>query len=468
MTTSDSQTRTYRGSSVDELIPRIQRELGDDAIILRRREGLTGGVLGFFQRSFVEIDAVAGHPRVDLYDEEPSALPGAPVAEEGHALGAYVSEQLAALASVGPAPALPVAPSRAHGVNAPTEFRELPAAFAPTYESSAPPPDPHSPERPGTASSAPFTEMPVAPAREPSSGRPLDSFAAALASAESESPPPQPQRPHATRFSPPPEPWTVPAPERGPARAGAGIEKRLLAVGVSPGFARELIEGASAHVLPLAPGGGLKRGVRAALAQRIPVAPALPVRGAAIVVVGAGGSGKTSYCAALMRAYRRNAVLPARCATLSWSPERAGLHVMLTPHVMWPTPLSAPRAQRALRRVRGEGLLVIDTPRMSPADKAGIRELARLLGELAPERVVVALPATLGAAAAAQLLQALAPLGSNALAVTHTEETDQEGVAVEVACKFGLAPEYRLDRNRAGVWRVGLTDPNTLATRLLP
>ncbi len=392
MTTSDSETRTYRGSSVDELIPRIQRELGDDAIILRRREGLTGGVLGFFQRSFVEIDAVSGHPRVDVYDEEPI-----PVARVERSVGAYVTEQLAALAGTG-----------------------------------------------------------------------RTDFAEALASAESEPSPPPPQPKPPVQLATPPEPWTVPAPAHEPGRAGAGIEKRLLAVGMGAGFARELIEGASAHVLPLAPGGGLKRGVRTALAQRIPVAPALPVRGAAIVVVGAGGSGKTSYCAALMRAYRRNAVLPARCATLSWSPERAGLHVMLTPHVMWPTPLSAPRAQRALRRVRGEGLLVIDTPRMSPADKAGIRELARLLGELAPERVVVALPATLGAAAAAQLLQALAPLGSNALAVTHTEETDQEGVAVEVACKFGLAPEYRLDRNRAGVWRVGLTDPNTLATRLLP
>lgn len=456
--TTDSQERTYRGSSVDELIPRIQRELGDDAIILRRREGLTGGILGFFQRSFVEVDAVSGRPRVDVYDEEPTP----PAAERS--LGAYVSEQLAALAGAGPAePAqtLP-APSAAHDrspapassaapVRRPSARAEL--AELPIHARS-----------PG----AEFTELPVAPAREPTSGRPLDSFAAALASAESEPPPPpQPQSPPA-RFSTPPEPWSVPAPTREPGRAGAGIEKRLLAVGMSEGFARELIEGASAHVLPLAPGGGLKRGVRVALAQRIPVAPALPVRGTAIVVVGAGGSGKTSYCAALMRAYRRNAVLPARCATLSWSTERAGLHVMLTPHVMWPTPVSAARSQRALRRVRGEGLLVIDTPRMSPADKAGIRELARLLSELAPERVVVSLPATLGAAAAGQLLEALAPLGANALAVTHAEETDQVGVAVEVACKFGLAPEYRLDRGRSGAWRVGLTDPSALAERLLP
>ena len=42
-------TRTYRGSSLEEILPRIRAELGPDAVITRRREGLTGGVGGFFQ-----------------------------------------------------------------------------------------------------------------------------------------------------------------------------------------------------------------------------------------------------------------------------------------------------------------------------------------------------------------------------------------------------------------------------------
>ncbi|MGC2373807.1 MAG: hypothetical protein WA484_08030, partial [Solirubrobacteraceae bacterium] len=148
---SPSQAHVYRGSTVDELIPRIQRELGPDAIILRRREGLTGGILGFFQRSFVEIEAVPGGPRIDVYDEgegepagERSPAPGLPLLDipwsspapsypapapfyardpvardplepagvhaqsfaRGGALtahGAYVTEQLAALATAGPA-----------------------------------------------------------------------------------------------------------------------------------------------------------------------------------------------------------------------------------------------------------------------------------------------------------------------------------------------------------------------------
>jgi hypothetical protein len=50
-------TTTYRGRSLEELLPKIRAELGPDAIVLRRREGLAGGVGGFFQRPFVEVEA---------------------------------------------------------------------------------------------------------------------------------------------------------------------------------------------------------------------------------------------------------------------------------------------------------------------------------------------------------------------------------------------------------------------------
>jgi flagellar biosynthesis protein FlhF len=53
-------TRTYRGNSIEEIIPRIKAELGPDAVITRRREGLSGGVAGFFQKQFVEVEAHAG------------------------------------------------------------------------------------------------------------------------------------------------------------------------------------------------------------------------------------------------------------------------------------------------------------------------------------------------------------------------------------------------------------------------
>lgn len=251
-------------------------------------------------------------------------------------------------------------------------------------------------------------------------------------------------------------------------RAQAGVEKGLRRVGVSPDLARELIDGAAAHTLALAPRAGLAQAVRTTIAQRIPVAPPLPTRGAAIALVGAGGSGKTTCCAALLSAYRGGSTLPASFATLTRGDQREDLRMILAPRFVKPTTAGSTRALAALRRARNDGLLVIDSPRVSPADKAGIRSLALLLGELVPERIVVALPATLGAEAAAQLLTALRPLGANALAVTHLDETDQIGVAVEAACQFGLAPEYLLEGVPAGGWRLRRVDPPELASRLLP
>src|SRR5688500_7476679 len=52
-------TKTYRGRSLEELLPKVRAELGPDAVIVRQREGLTGGVGGFFQKRLVEIEAAA-------------------------------------------------------------------------------------------------------------------------------------------------------------------------------------------------------------------------------------------------------------------------------------------------------------------------------------------------------------------------------------------------------------------------
>jgi hypothetical protein len=62
-----SSVKTFRGRSLEELIPRIRGELGSDAIVVRSGEGLTGGILGFFQKRYVEVDARAplAHERPD-------------------------------------------------------------------------------------------------------------------------------------------------------------------------------------------------------------------------------------------------------------------------------------------------------------------------------------------------------------------------------------------------------------------
>src|SRR5919202_4089007 len=82
-----TDTKTYRGRTLEEVLPKIKAELGADAEIIRQREGLTGGVGGFFQRACVEVEARPGEPeppaapRLDAYDDEPAMPEPLPVFE---------------------------------------------------------------------------------------------------------------------------------------------------------------------------------------------------------------------------------------------------------------------------------------------------------------------------------------------------------------------------------------------------
>src|SRR3954454_22972913 len=79
-----NDTKTFRGRSLEDVLPQIKADLGPDAEIVRQREGLTGGVGGFFQRACIEAEARPGEepdvapepepglPRFDAYDDEPA------------------------------------------------------------------------------------------------------------------------------------------------------------------------------------------------------------------------------------------------------------------------------------------------------------------------------------------------------------------------------------------------------------
>jgi hypothetical protein len=474
--TADGEIRVYRGRSIDELIPRIEAELGADAIVVRRRRGLEGGIGGFFQRAFVEVEAKPGTPRIDIYDEGMGkpAMPSPRQPESASGLrseapampviprpaGAYVTDTLATIAAAGSPEPVVEDPPRPP-IELPTGFRELTPTSLPESQTEAP-------------------QESLA-----------DTFGAALAAAEQALPA------HAVTARPsPPAPTPPPLPDplgdeldmldRGigelrvarprvaavpsappGGRARRSIEQSMIGMGVSEELTGELIEAAIVHALPFAPRIGLAKAVHGALTARIPRTPLLPAQSATVAVLGPGGSGKTSCCAALLGAYRRAGTLPASCATITLVGEHAEPAMLLSPQIMEPEALTSTRARQALAQARAEGLLLLDMPPLSPADRSLIRQMANVLGEFAPDRVVVALPATLGARAAAQLLEALRPLRVSAMAITHADETDQIGVAVEAACRFGLAPEYLLDRGRV---RGGLTriDPTHLADRLLP
>lgn len=497
------ESRIYRGASVEELIPKIQVDLGNDAIILRRRSGLTGGVGGFFQRQFVEIEACASHPHVDLYDEpyvtstppaglveraleqipskpEP-AQPMAPAAEIPAAIsteyppGAVPWPGSPATMQVDP-PAHEPAP-----VQVPTQRRSLTAAqqraYAELYGQPQQAEMPQGePALPGPATGAddfePFrgAEPPRTQARGIGS---LIDISERAGEAE----------PQATQLGAPPgvpdthrepitmrggESFAAALAEAEAAVPGEPVEEQLLAVGVGEALVKDLIETAATVALPLmSPQASLRDAVRLVVQLMIPMGRRLPSKDVAVALVGPGGSGKSVVCRELLRKGSSGAGAKVACATITTDPRSREHLLALAPHFSTPMPIADVDVQSILRATRREGLLLIDTPAVSPADRRSVFSLAGLLDTLSADLIMMTLPATLGAKPAAQMLRAMRALGASAMTITHADETDQLGVAVQAACAFGLAPEY-LMTSRTGDERLVPVDPTSLVEHLLP
>ena len=154
--------RTYRGRKLEDLIPQIRAELGPDAIILRQREGLMGGVGGFFAQKCVEVDAQAA-PRVDIYDDDKPVNGWDDFDYSDDVFDATPTPVAADPAPIAPMPAeLPALPA-AEEPPAPEAFAPpAPEAFAPPAPEAFLPPAPEAPAAPEAATPVAATPEPVA------------------------------------------------------------------------------------------------------------------------------------------------------------------------------------------------------------------------------------------------------------------------------------------------------------------
>jgi flagellar biosynthesis protein FlhF len=461
-------TITYRGRSLEEVLPKIREELGPDAVIERQRTGLVGGVGGFFQREMVEVDARPAHPG------EHGALDVLAGADDEAALRAATA---------------PPDPDRDEGLQAPAMRRiaEQSAPFADLLSdaeadqadddwgawaaeggAAAPPPGG------GPFGATPTTpEQHASPAPPPPSGPlgatpPTASPHAAAAytgvPGASQQPAlgPAPATPPAAAEQPAPEP------RRSRPAAAATHEAALVERGLSPQLAAAVVGEAVSHAMPFAPArGGLKRQVRVTLARRIPVQAGLGA-GRTIALVGPAGAGKTRAAAGLAAAYAAGSDLPVVCLALRPRDVGAELAELLDPHGVGVRPVDDGAAARAHIGARaGQALVVLDTPAVSPRDGDGI---ARLAGDLRAAGVTethVVLPATVAGPVARAVLEAYAPLHPAALLVTHADETDHLGPLVDLAVADGRPLSY-VAAGRDVDADLAPADPAALAARLLP
>jgi flagellar biosynthesis GTPase FlhF len=420
-------TRTYRGRTLEELVPQIRAELGTGAIIVREREGLTGGVGGFFQQRCVEIDAQPG-PSIDVYDDEEDAVmalehPFAAALDAAEA----VQDQRDGDAEDGDkgmqSDLLPVPVTAAEPVPVPA-----PAPVAAAEPVTAP--EPVAAAEPV----APAAAVVAAPAPKSRVRRRRAAKAAAAG-------------------------WAV-----DPAEAMA-IVRELTGRGISDAWAAQLVSDAAAHATPFAGGDGLRGAVRTTLASFLSNPAPLANGGCAVAFVGAGGAGKTRAAAAFATAYRRASTLAVSAVSIATADGGRALEELLNPAaVEHAATAKGKSAERKVASGRDGAVVVVDTSSANPSNPESLRAE---LEPLALDAVLVALPATLGAQPGRQLLAGLAPLRPTGIVVTHIDETDQLGVAVELSVRTQLPISFLHEGLDVATAMTAAT-PDRIARRLLP
>jgi flagellar biosynthesis GTPase FlhF len=430
-TTSDAPepgVRTFRGRSVDAILPRVRAELGAEAIVLRRREGLSGGIAGFFQRSYAEVDARAPLPDELRVGRDDAALRNDRATAEGLA-----SPAIQALVEQ----AAPFAAALARATDAPstaTSGRAHDILLAAARGASTP--EPESETEPVAAGL--YGPQPNTAALE-----------AALVVA-----PPAPARRDPSPAAP------VASPAR-PAAAETAV-KRLVAAGLSQSLADDVVAEALVHGVPFAGPGSLKKLVRTALARRMPVMADLGGDPRTLAFVGGAGAGKSTAVATLATAY---AEADARVTVVALRAADGGRALSARLEPLGVTVIAAADAAQAERRLAHSDatLTLIDTPAAGPGDRTAVAALATDLRALGVQEVHLTLPATLSAAAGDELAAAVAPLGITHVALTHSDQTARPGAPVELAVTGRRALSYACTRDA-----IEPADPADLARRLLP
>ncbi len=438
--TADGQTKTYRGASIEKLLPQIRAELGPEAVIVRRREGLVGGLGGFFQKRCVEVDARAGGPRIDVYDDGGEAPPAAE-AWAGAEAGAAGLEAVEA----GTSGVEAGAPGIESGTRAVAAVAEPAAAGAPVAIAAEEPPGPS--ETHPVRNDAATREGLATPTMRRLVGE-AHPFAELL-----------------DQMSDPPagaaEPGAQAEPEPLPRRA-ARLRDGMVANGLGADLAAELVDAVLAGAAPFFSPGRLRTLVRDELALRLPIAPAPAPGRRRLAVVGPAGTGKTAAVARLA-AVHAAAGQEVACLT-----DRS-------------RPTAAPRCGRCSRAVgsrsrtvaAGElatalrdesaALALVDTPAglgRGDGRRPGARR--RLSTRPGSEEVHLAVRAGTAAPAAVETLAALRPLGPNRLLVTGAADTTYLGAAVDFAIRATLPIHYVAE----SVAEIAPADPRALASKV--
>ena len=420
----DPKVKTYRGKSLEELLPQIRADLGAEAVITSRREGLIGGIGGFFQKRCVEVDARPGGPRIDVYDEEPAVEETETVLE------------------------VPT-PSEQHPVRNDAATREGLAT-------------PQMQRLVGEAK--PFSDLLEEMAAAPSApSRPQDEFL------QTEPRAPEPigeglPAPGVRAGAAKPvvvEEFEVEAePVEEPKRI-ANLREGMVATGLGTDQAADVVDSVVRNVAPFSTPGRLKTLVRNELALRLPVAPAPGPGRRRLAVVGPTGTGKT---AAVARIATAHAAVGQDVACISVEPadHGAALRALLEGSGVPVQVISGDELAVALLGESAE-LVLVDTPGASAGAAQAVESLAATLATAGLDEIHLAVRAGTASPAAVEMLETLRPLGPNRILVSSAADTTYIGAAVDVAIRTTLPIHYVAEN----VVDIAPADPRALASKVV-
>ena len=426
-------TRTFRADNLEQALGDVRNLLGPEAIVLRQREGIVGGIGGFFGKRCVEVDVEVPDTE-NVRREAEAAMPAARRLER-----LYGRRHVSTSGGT----------DRGHSASRPTTtIRATSSGRCSTSRRSSPR---LSPKR-WTSSPAAAAE-PLAPEATPVRA----SRRCAIEPVAQLSPQPAGQdcRAAATGAE------LVPTSPSG----SMSLTVALTSAGIDLRLAESIVSDADSQLRVFDPAEPFENQVRQALAARIPTRRlGGRFRRRVIALVGAPGSGKTSAAARLCEAHVASG---RRVIALSLEPVRRTLELGRRTEALDVELIAADHPgliDFALARLARAEIVIVDTPGIAPGDEAGWARLAMLLGPIAPHETHLLLPGTLDSAAIdANLGSASEKLQVDRLMLTHLDGSTGPGPAVSAAIRAGIPISAT-----ASATKLVPADSYRLAERILP
>jgi flagellar biosynthesis protein FlhF len=423
--------RTYRGDSLEQLLPQIRDELGADAIVVRQREGIIGGVGGFFGKRCVEVEAQPAWPM----PTETRAVPARSVVD------AYAPTRVFEAVLAQAEPFVPAEPEAEWDC----EWDWQSAPELPPEPEVAPEPDPE-PEP-----QLEVIQLPLpTPVIEP---EPMPELEPAAIEVVEEPPPP-----------PPPPPAVITLLEQlGPIENDdfASIRTEMLAAALPVRLVGEILADVEQHLLPFEPGASRRSLARRALAGRIKTANGWRTKQRTVAVVGLSGSGRTLTTASLAAAY---AAAGKSVTALSLEPAREAMRLAELlgerDEIDFEIVDAPARVRSARKRLTAPDVIVADTP------PAGGTATLSLLRALEPDETHLVMPSGMTSSEGQAMINMLGDFKlPTRIVITHADDQRPSGAAVGLAVAHKIPVSFLGNGSRLG--RLQPAEPEALARMVL-